>query len=382
MSRTVTRRIASAAALATVVGLLTIGVLGADEQSDVRDIESYLRDVKSYLDGIGGDSSSSEIDYAMAKANEVKKIAERLRSGGPQSEPAKTMAEKYPDWVGSFLESCMYLKQMKDAQLRQQEARLMERCTEDDRKLRSTIREYIDRNNPEGVVKIPQLAEELGRPISEELRKMDDINREMERWRDYSRRFSETHGNWSDVKSELHDGANDIWETWKRRREETTYKCQDLAKQRLHPEVISALEKLAASADSRKRIYEKLEEGLSQMAGFVSTVDQDSDASKVSQATSAADRLEEYRQTLDSAKGEDQDRGDVEGSDPYVPGLGGGATQDEDEPEDPRSRRGRLPRGEGQARRPHQEQGPVGKGAAPTGRAGGGPVDHREARTW
>src|SRR5260370_12093732 len=103
---------------------------------------------------------------------------------------------------------------------------------------------YIEKKDKKGASAIATEAETIGRTYGDELKKMEEIDREMDRWKGYARNFSETHGRWSDVKSNLRDGANDISDRWKRRMEEARYKCQEIAKGKDNPSVVDALAKL------------------------------------------------------------------------------------------------------------------------------------------
>ncbi len=297
-------RIVAAALLVVCLG----GDAHADEESDkVREIEGYLGDIKGYLDGIAGDSSYSDIDYALDRASKVKELAERLRSLGPQTDAGKTMANYYPDWVEKFKESARYLKEQKQAQLKQTDGRLWEKCKDAQNKLRDEVRRYVERNDPAGMQKIPELAERAAYDLRDPLKREDEVHREMERWHDYARRFSETHGRWSDVKGELHDGANDIWEAWKRRREETQKECGDLAKGKENPVVVEALKQLAGNDEVRKGLIRAIDVQAKSIYEGIKEVDRRSDdgASQIQEAQRSADEILSLLDKLKYARGED-----------------------------------------------------------------------------
>ncbi len=185
-----------ARAALVVVGVLTLAwpVLAGDEEDRVKEAESYLSRMRL--------GSTSEIDEAIRDGDRVKDQADKLRSLSPKNEPGKTMASSYHDWVNKF---------------------------------RTLISGYVDKKDPKGIAAITSEAENVGRIYGEELKKMEETHREMERWKGYARNFSETHGKWSDVKSRLHDSANDTWDRWNRRMEESRYKCQGVAKRKDNP---------------------------------------------------------------------------------------------------------------------------------------------------
>lgn len=231
----------------------------ADEESDrVKEAESYLSRMSDKLSGIGGKSSSNDIDESIRDADRVKEQANKLRSLNAQNDPGKTMANSYPDWVNKFQESARYLRQMKDAQLKANDARLTERCNDANLAQRRMINDFVDKKDRKGVSQIQNEAENLGRIYGDELKKMEETHREMERWKGYSRSFSESHGKWSDVRSQLNDGANDIWDKWSRRMEESRYKCQDIAKGKDNPAVVEALGKLGSHNKQMEDIYKEV----------------------------------------------------------------------------------------------------------------------------
>ncbi len=281
----------------------------ADEESDkVREIEGYLGDIKGYLDGIAGDSSYGDIDYALDRASKVKELAERLRSLGPKTDTGKTMANYYPDWVDKFKESARYLKEMKQAQLQQADRRLPEKCKDAQTRLKDEVRRYTDRNDPAGMQKIPELAERAAYDQRDPLKREDETHREMERWYDYARRFSETHGRWSDVKGELHDGANDLWEAWKRKREETQKECGDLVKGKENPVVVEAMKQLAGNDEIRKGLIKEIEVQIKNVYEEIKDIDRRSDdgASEIQDAQRAVDEILSRLDKLKYARGEDE----------------------------------------------------------------------------
>src|SRR5258705_11355971 len=99
------------------------------------------------------------------------------------------MASYYPGYADRFRESADYLKSMKDAYLKQADARLWEKCQDADRKLRDDVTRFVDRNDPQGLEAIPRLAEDAQRQIQGPLGKADETSKQMESWKGYARNF-------------------------------------------------------------------------------------------------------------------------------------------------------------------------------------------------
>ncbi|GMU03757.1 hypothetical protein [Corallococcus caeni] len=296
--------------MAVVLAVFVTSPAYADEIDDrVRTVDDYLSRIKDKLDGIVSDSSSSDIDHALDSLSTVRENVEKLKSLDPQNDPGKYMASYYPDWISRFRESVQYLKRMKDAQVKADDSRLSERCNEAGRSLRSFMQEFVDKKDPNGLYRIPDEAEKVGRTYGDELKKMQDLHYEMERWKGSSRSFSESHGRWSDVKSELHDGANDIWDRWNRRMEETKYKCQELAKGKDWEPVKEALSKLGNFGQVRVVIRKKLDEKLQTVASQLRDLDAKSGdaASEIQAAQRSVDDLLGFLGELKEIQGEDRE---------------------------------------------------------------------------
>jgi hypothetical protein len=292
-------------AIIVVLVALSTPAIAGPEEDNIRYIEDYLYRIKDKLDGIVGDSSSSDIDYAFDNLNYVKDYTERLKSLNPQNDPGKSMAYYYPDYISKFRESLQYLKRMKDAQVKADESRLHERCYEADRNLKSFMQGFIEKKDPNSLSKISDEAEKIGRQFNDEYRRMQEIHNEMDRWRSYARNFSESHGRWSDVRGELHDGVSDIWDRWTRRMDETKAKCQQLAKGRDYDAVKDALAKLGDSNRARAAIIEKLNQQLDQTSNYLSAAGARTGTSEIDYAMSQTSELSSQLEMLRNARGED-----------------------------------------------------------------------------
>lgn len=152
---------------------------------------------------------------------------------------------------------------------------------------------------------MPRLAEEAQRNVEGALRTADDTHRQMESWKGYARNFSESHGGWSDVTTELRDAADGLWDQWRQRHEDAHRKCDDLARGKGHPYVAKGLEKLVDSDKARGALYQRMDQLLEQVAGLLSDIPSRSGTSELDSALSLADQLLSALDTLKSARGED-----------------------------------------------------------------------------
>lgn len=279
-----------------VLGLALPPPARAGEEDDLaRNVDDQLSRIKDKLDGIAGDSSSGDIDAALDSLDRVKEYVDKLKALDPQGEPAKTMASAYPDWIPRFRESARALKQMKDAQVKGDESRLAERCAEADRTLRSFMQAFVERKDPAGASRIPDEAEKAGRNFGDELKKLLETHAAMDGWRSTARSFSESHGRWADVRSELADGASEIWDRWSRRVDDTKAKCSELAKGKESDAVKDAMSKLGNQGQAVTALRKKIDEKLQATASRLKDLD--------SKSGDAASELQDAQRSVDELLG-------------------------------------------------------------------------------
>lgn len=291
--------------------LLTVHLRGparAGEEDDRRrlidEIESTLREVAGDLDGLAGDSSSSDVDRALDRTSRVRdKLRDLERVQGDDSK-AREMVSRYPGYIDKFREAAQALKQLKDGQRSLDEQ--PRRCQDKTRELADKIRSYVDKNDPDGVTEIPRLAKEYGRPVAEMLSRAERQKDEYGRLRDRARYFSESDGRWSDVRSELHDAASEIFDQWNRRYDETRKECEELAKEERARAVEDAIRKLTEGANGRQILIKELTQEVAETVPLVTDVEADSSDSDVKSAARNADDMKRLLDRLRSAQGEDK----------------------------------------------------------------------------
>ncbi len=236
--------------------------LSGEEEDRVKDAEENLGRIKDNLYGIGSKSSASDIDDAIRNAYRVKEAADKLRSLNAANEPGKTMANAYAGWVDKFQDSARALKDMKEAQAKQENEKLWERCTEADKNLRYLVQSYLDKKNtPEGrkgVAAIGEEAEKIGRVYADALKLLENQHSQVQRAQSQSRNFSESHLKWSDVKDRLYSGSDEIWSKWTQRVTEIRQKCSELARGKDSILAADAIAKLGSNTKEVDGRYREL----------------------------------------------------------------------------------------------------------------------------
>jgi hypothetical protein len=280
-----------------------------DEASLVAQIESKLRDIKDKLDGASGNSSTSAIDDAMKFATQIEDLADKLRSSNPQTDRGKTMGNYYRDYARKFEESDQYLHLMKEQQLRQANDRLAEKCANAEQRLRDDINRYVDKNDPAGITKIPELAENAARDYREAFKRDGEMDRSMGDWSSRAKNFSESDGGWSDVTSKLRSDVDAIWADWHHRYEDEAKSedCGDLVKGTENPLAVRAHAQLVGSDGVRKGLIKDLEVQIKKTSDALKDVDRRTDdaSSQLQDAQSAVAEIVNILGRLRQASGED-----------------------------------------------------------------------------
>ena len=295
-----------------MVSLLVVasfsGRLGAGEEDDRRrlldEIDDLLEDTAGDLDGFANESSTSDLDRALDRTGRVKDKARELERIHGDDSKAREVASRYPSYADRFRDAVNNLRPLKEAQRTLDEQ--PRACQDRARELDAKIRAYVDRNDPAGTSEIPRLAQEYGRPIAELLDKTTRRKDELGRLRDGVKYFGDSDGRWSNVRSELHDAANEIFDYWTRKADEVQRECLELSKQERSAVVEAALAKLASSEQGRQAIFKELTDELSETQRLVTDVEADSDDGDVKAAERDADDVRRLLDRLKAAAGEDR----------------------------------------------------------------------------
>ena len=302
------RRVRGVVAVVALAIGLVVAIAHAGEDDDRRrlidEIDDLLDDAADDLDGLVTDSSSSDLDRALDRVSRVKDRAKELERIQGDDARARDIASRYPASADRFRDAATSLRQLKDSQRTLDEQ--PRACQDRMRELEAKIRAYVDRNDPAGIAEIPRLALEYGRPIVEALERATRRKDELARLRDHARAFSESDGRWSEVRAELHDSANEIFEYWTRKLDEAHQDCAELAKLERSAMVEAAMARLATSEQGRQAIYKELADELADTARLVTDVEADSDDGDVKAAARDGDDLTRLLDRLKAASGEDR----------------------------------------------------------------------------
>lgn len=302
------RRVRVAAAVAVLLLGVVVAIAHAGDEDDRRrlidEIDDLLDDAADDLDGLVSDSSASDVDRALDRVSRVKDKAKDLERVQGDDSRARDIASRYPASADRFRDAAASLRQLKDSQRTLDEQ--PRACQDRTRELEAKIRAYVDRNDPAGVAEIPRLALEYGRPIVEALERATRRKDELARLRDQARGFSDSDGRWSDVRSELHGSASEIFDHWTRKLDETHQACAELAKLERSAMVEAAMARLATSEQGRQAIYKELADELADTARLVTDVEADSDDGDVKAAARDGDDLTRLLDRLKAASGEDR----------------------------------------------------------------------------
>lgn len=200
--------------------------------------------------------------------------------------------------------------EMKERQLLQANDRLAEKCRDAQLRLRDEINRYVEKNDPAGITKIPELAERAARDYQDPFRRDTETHRNMPGWKDYAKNFSESDGGWSDVKSRLHSEADRIWDAWRSRYEDTTKSenCGDIVRAKENPIAVRALGQLIGNDDIRKGLIKELDVQIKKAYEAIKDVDRRSDdgASQLQDAQDAIREMMRILERLRQAGGEDE----------------------------------------------------------------------------
>lgn len=284
----------------------------AEDDSAVRDLVSRIKDhlerMRDSLSGLPDDSSQSAVDRirtALEAARQLRSVAKELADKHPESEPGKTMAERYGDYAERFVSAGEALRELKRLHNNQSNSGLTRRCEEAENKVKEHAQRYVEHKDPEGVERLPALAEQLGGPLARELEDDERRGSEMSNFKSRARDFSESHERWSDVRDRLRDAAEAIYDRYTRTLSEEHRACDEVAKQRQNREVVRALEQLSQSGEVRGQLLRDLDATLDRINEKVANLKERSSDSEITGAVEMTDTVSDILSKLQNAKGKD-----------------------------------------------------------------------------
>lgn len=207
-------------------------------------MDSQLSEIASNLNDLEGDNSTSDIDAADRKADELARNVDQLDRIRGQDGEARRRVELYRNILRAYGDASKHLRILKLGQFIVDRA--PEKCSEADRNLSDFIRKYTERGDTAGLKLIPIKARALSEPIKAALVKADEQHRVMDKERNESLRFDPSEGRWREVTSNMKDSTNAIWDYWRRAWETSHKECDEIAKGDQDKDVVRALSNLGS----------------------------------------------------------------------------------------------------------------------------------------
>jgi hypothetical protein len=218
-------------------------------------MDRQLAEIAAYLNDLEADSNASDIDYAERKADDLERNIDQLDRIKGQDGEARSRVELYRNILRSFRDATKQLRTLKQGQFLVDRA--PEKCSEAQHRLIEQINGYKDRRDSKGVKEIPLRARAAAEPIKASLAKADEHHPLMERAVNDVLRFDPSEGRWRDVRSNVKDSVDGIWDYWKKARETAHKSCDELAKGDEMQVVKAAIEILKGSSNTQIEAYRK-----------------------------------------------------------------------------------------------------------------------------
>ena len=278
----------------------------ADNASDrariIDDIEEELEEAEDSLDDVAGASSASPVSDAVRHVDNIPSLLDKLRDVKEDDSNANRIVDRYRDIIARFREAAGPLTRLKEGQPSLKDRPRV--CTDLDKNLEERIAALIDKKDPKGTEELPRFAETLRGKADETWRDAENRKRDMEQWRDQTKRFDGGDG-WSDVRSSMHRAADDVYRAWEADLKTLEQTCANLRKGPQHPKVEEALKQLAAFSQGREQIIKEAEGFLDAAARLLNGADQDTDDRDITDALAKAGDIESAVSKLSYAKGND-----------------------------------------------------------------------------
>lgn len=269
----------------------------------MEDIDEGLEDAADELDELARESSASPVNDVIRYVDGVKDLVEKLGRVKEDDARAQLIVEKYPGYINVFKEAVGHLVRLKENQSALKDIAPL--CEALDKELVSRISLYVEKKEPLGVEELPKLVESLRRRVDERWREADRTKENMQRWQSNAKRFSESDGKWSEVKSELHTSADEIYREWENEWKVAELTCVNLRRGVAHPTVDEALKQLAVFSKGREEIIKEAEAHLDAAAQLLSGAEHDTDERDISASLQKALDIETSLARLRYAAGVD-----------------------------------------------------------------------------
>ncbi len=273
------------------------------------DIEDALEEAADQLKDLYRESSTSNINSAIREIENVDRLVDKLEDVQGGDSKAHRIADKYPDYVRSFKGAVDYLLKMKVKQVSLRDH--PKKCQELDVKFSSEIDQFIQNKDPRGLDEVPRLAERYERDANSIWKEAESRQRNMDRWKDYAKRFSVSDGGWSQVTRELRTSADEIYQEFEKDFQSTKKSCENLRKGNDHPLVDKGMKELAAFSKGREQIVKELDGHLRDAAKLLYGIEKDSNDGDIKAALRKTSDINSALGKLKYAKGTDKQANEI-----------------------------------------------------------------------
>jgi hypothetical protein len=288
-------------------GLVTSLAL-ADDESDRRgllnDIDSRLGSAYSELSGVRSDADDGDIRDADNYVDQVRDLVSRLDRVKGDDARAREVVDRYPGYVDKFKRADTALRNMKGYQ--NANVTLMKVCQDKNNELIAQAKDFEDRNDPEGLEKLPRAAADAKNLTVRFLEEAEKFRAQLEDWKRNVQYFDVSEGKWNDLKAILRSESDDIYSYWKSDQDTAKERCNDLMAGPDHPAVRAVLGKLAGSSAGRKEVTENLIRLINELAAKLKEVPGASGTYAVDNAREKLDAIDSTLAILERTKGSDR----------------------------------------------------------------------------
>lgn len=295
--------IAAVAATAVVAVSIALADDASDRDGYLRDIDSKLGYAASELSGVKSDSDDGDVRDADGYINDVRDLIGRLDRVKGDDSRAREVVDRYPGYLDKYQRASAALHGLKGYQ--NGNVTIMKACADKNAELVAQARDFENRNDPEGLEKLPRLAAEAKNLTVRFLEEAEKARYQMEDWKRTVQYFDVSDGKWSDVRSVLHREAEDIYGYFKSDLDTAKERCRDLTAGPEHPVVREVLGKLANSSAGRKEVMDNLTRLLGELAAKLGEVQGASGVYAVDNAREKLDAIDSALQILERTRGAD-----------------------------------------------------------------------------
>ena len=146
------------AATAATVASIAFADDASDRASYLSEIDSKLGYAASELSGVKSDSDDGDVRDADGYIDQVRDLVGRLDRVKGDDSKARDVVDRYPGYIDKYKRASTALHSLKGYQ--NGNVTIMKACTDKNAELVAQARDFENRNDPDGLEKLPRLAAE------------------------------------------------------------------------------------------------------------------------------------------------------------------------------------------------------------------------------